>query len=98
MSRSSVKRCKERCLEEAAQLLRRIPDAQLRGSEDKRLLLLVKLLLSTQLQTVSISTACRKVDQVSPASCTLPQNKNDKIYLKLLICLTDVAAFIKCGP
>uniref|UniRef100_A0A3P9QEL2 Si:ch211-225b11.4 n=1 Tax=Poecilia reticulata TaxID=8081 RepID=A0A3P9QEL2_POERE len=63
--RSSVKRSKERSLEEAAQLLRQIPEAQLRGLEEEHLLLLVRLLLSLQLEMVSISTACRKVDQVS---------------------------------
>uniref|UniRef100_A0A3B3V5H6 Si:ch211-225b11.4 n=1 Tax=Poecilia latipinna TaxID=48699 RepID=A0A3B3V5H6_9TELE len=54
-----------RSLEEAAQLLRQIPEAQLRGLEEEHLLLLVRLLLSLQLEMVSISTACRKVDQVS---------------------------------
>ncbi|XP_041793146.1 thyroid adenoma-associated protein homolog isoform X2 [Chelmon rostratus] len=63
-SRSSVKRCKERCLEEAVQLLRQIPEAQLQVVEEDHLLLLVRLLISMQLKTVSISTACRKVDQM----------------------------------
>ncbi|MEQ2164332.1 hypothetical protein GOODEAATRI_005586, partial [Goodea atripinnis] len=60
---SSVKRSKERSLEEAVQLLRQISEAQLRGMEKEHLLLLVRLLLSLQLEMVSISTACRKVDQ-----------------------------------
>ncbi|XP_047447791.1 thyroid adenoma-associated protein homolog isoform X2 [Mugil cephalus] len=63
-SRSAVKRCKERCLEEAFQLLRQISEEQLRDLEENHLLLLVKLLLSLQLQMVNISTACRKVDQM----------------------------------
>ncbi|XP_074494084.1 tRNA (32-2'-O)-methyltransferase regulator THADA isoform X3 [Sebastes fasciatus] len=63
-SRSSVKRCKERCLEEAVQLLRQISEAQLHGLEEKHLLLLVRLLISLQLQMANISTACRKVDQM----------------------------------
>ncbi|XP_043966985.1 thyroid adenoma-associated protein homolog isoform X3 [Gambusia affinis] len=63
-SRSSVKRSTERSLEEAAQLLRQIPESQLRGLEEEQLLLLVRLLLSLQLEMVSISTACRKVDQM----------------------------------
>ncbi|KAM6930999.1 tRNA (32-2'-O)-methyltransferase regulator THADA [Xenentodon cancila] len=63
-SRSSVKRCKERCLDEAAQLLRRIPEAQLRALGDRYVLLLVRLLLSLQLNMASCSTACRKVDQM----------------------------------
>ncbi|TDH12887.1 hypothetical protein EPR50_G00050690 [Perca flavescens] len=63
-SRSSVKRCKERCLEEAVQLLRQLSEAQLHVLEESRLLLLVRLLISMQLQMVNISTACRKVDQM----------------------------------
>lgn len=65
MNRSSSKRCKERRLEEAAQLLRRISDAQLEVLEESRLLLLVRLLVSMQMQVSNISTAFRKMDQVS---------------------------------
>lgn len=71
MNRSSVKRCKERCLEEAVQLLRQIPEARLHVLEESHLLLLVRLLISMQLQMVNISTACRKVDQVSLTVCSL---------------------------
>ncbi|XP_061585131.1 tRNA (32-2'-O)-methyltransferase regulator THADA [Cololabis saira] len=63
-SRSGVKRCKERCLDEAVQLLRQIPELQLRGLGDTYLLLLVRLLLSLQLKMASLSTPCRKVDQM----------------------------------
>ncbi|XP_015828497.3 tRNA (32-2'-O)-methyltransferase regulator THADA isoform X1 [Nothobranchius furzeri] len=63
-SRSKVKRCKERCLEEAVQLLRQTSVAQLRSLEEKHLLLLARLLISLQLEMASISTACRKVDQM----------------------------------
>uniref|UniRef100_A0AAQ4RRM0 Si:ch211-225b11.4 n=1 Tax=Gasterosteus aculeatus aculeatus TaxID=481459 RepID=A0AAQ4RRM0_GASAC len=63
-SRSSSKRCKERRLEEAAQLLRRISDAQLEVLEESRLLLLVRLLVSMQMQVSNISTAFRKMDQM----------------------------------
>ncbi|XP_026199632.1 thyroid adenoma-associated protein homolog isoform X2 [Anabas testudineus] len=63
-SRSSVKRSKERFLEEAIQLLRQISEAQLRGLGESQFLLFVRLLLSMQLQMVNISTACRKVDQM----------------------------------
>uniref|UniRef100_A0A3B4ZZQ2 Thyroid adenoma-associated protein homolog n=1 Tax=Stegastes partitus TaxID=144197 RepID=A0A3B4ZZQ2_9TELE len=63
-SRLVVKRSKERCLEEAVQLLRQISEDQLRAFEDQHFLLLVRLLLSMQLQMVSISSACRKVDQM----------------------------------
>ncbi|KAG7244081.1 hypothetical protein INR49_006243 [Caranx melampygus] len=63
-SSTNVKRCKERCLEEAAQLLRQVPGTQLAVLDVDYLLLLVKLLISLQLQMANISTACRKVDQV----------------------------------
>ncbi|XP_074526959.1 tRNA (32-2'-O)-methyltransferase regulator THADA isoform X2 [Halichoeres trimaculatus] len=63
-SRNSKKRCKERCLEEAVQLLRHISEEQLHTLEEGQLQLLVRLLLSLQLEMVSISTACRKVDQI----------------------------------
>ncbi|XP_054630132.1 thyroid adenoma-associated protein homolog isoform X2 [Dunckerocampus dactyliophorus] len=60
-SRSGVKRIKERTLEEAAHLLRKVRlDVLDRG----HLQLLVRLLISLQLQMVHISTACRKVDQM----------------------------------
>lgn len=80
LDRSPAKRCKERCLEEANQLLRQLPNESLRGLEENHhLLLLVRLLLSMQLHTVSISTACRKADQVSPpapsARCSLRCNQ-----------------------
>lgn len=52
-------------MEEAAQLLRRISDAQLEVLEESRLLLLVRLLVSMQMQVSNISTAFRKMDQVS---------------------------------
>lgn len=67
MNRNNVKRSKERCLDEAIQLLKR---AELRGIDEGQLLLLVRLLLTLQLQAVSISTACRKVDQVKTVGCT----------------------------
>ncbi|KAM3867515.1 tRNA (32-2'-O)-methyltransferase regulator THADA [Diretmus argenteus] len=63
-SRSSVKRCKERCLEEAVQLLRQIPGPQLHSLGERYLLLLVRLLISLQLQMVNSSTASRKLDQM----------------------------------
>lgn len=64
-----MKRSKERCLDEAIQLLKQTPEAELRGIDERQLLLLVRLLLSLQLQAVSISTACRKVDQVKTLEC-----------------------------
>lgn len=71
MNRKNVKRSKERCLDEAIQLLKQASEAEL-GVDDGQLLLLVRLLLSLQLQAASISTACRKVDQVKPLECIFP--------------------------
>lgn len=62
--RAEVKRSKERCLDEAVQLLRKIPVDQLESLDEKHLHLLIKLLLAMQLQTANISTASRKLDQV----------------------------------
>lgn len=65
--RSTVKRWKERNLEDAAQVLRKIPEPQLRSLGEDHLLLLVRLLLHMQLEMANISIACRKLDQVSPS-------------------------------
>ncbi|XP_046872611.1 thyroid adenoma-associated protein homolog isoform X3 [Hypomesus transpacificus] len=62
--RAEVKRSKERCLDEAVQLLRKIPVDQLESLDEKHLHLLIKLLLAMQLQTANISTASRKLDQM----------------------------------
>lgn len=71
MNRNNVKRSKERCLDEAIQLLKQTSEADLRGPDEGQLLLLVRLLLSLQLQAASISTACGKVDQVKTLECVL---------------------------
>ncbi|XP_055079941.1 thyroid adenoma-associated protein homolog [Periophthalmus magnuspinnatus] len=64
-SRSTVKRSKERCLEEAVQLLKRVSKTHLLFSlEESHLLLLIQVLISLQLETVGISTACGKIDQM----------------------------------
>ncbi|XP_072289759.1 tRNA (32-2'-O)-methyltransferase regulator THADA [Eucyclogobius newberryi] len=64
-SRSSVKRSKERCLEEAVQLLKSISNTHLLFDlEERHLLLMIQVLISLQLETVGISTACGKVDQM----------------------------------
>lgn len=97
LDRSPTKRCKERCLEEANQLLRQLPDESLRGLEENHLLLLVRLLLSMQLHTVCISTACRKADQVSPLTPYaryLPHSESELHRLSS----TDVAAFGRGQP
>ncbi|XP_061527590.1 tRNA (32-2'-O)-methyltransferase regulator THADA isoform X2 [Phycodurus eques] len=60
-SRSDVKRSKERHLEKATQLLKTV---KLDALEPDHLQLLVRLLVSLQLQMVHISTTCRKVDQM----------------------------------
>lgn len=74
LNRSTIKRIKERCLEEAVQLLRQIPETQLHVLEEKQLLLVVRVLISLQLQMVSISTASRKLDQVSRISVQIELN------------------------
>ncbi|KAJ3604719.1 hypothetical protein NHX12_029458 [Muraenolepis orangiensis] len=63
-SRSTVKRCKERCLEDASQLLKKVPEAELCSLEEEHLLLLVRLLIAMQVEMVNISIACRKLDQM----------------------------------
>ncbi|XP_024130967.1 thyroid adenoma-associated protein homolog isoform X2 [Oryzias melastigma] len=63
-TRTSVKRCKDRCLDEAIQMLKQIPEEQLRGLQSEQLQLLVRLLITMQIQMVNISTACRKLDQM----------------------------------
>lgn len=102
MNRSNVKRCKERSLEEAVQLLRQLSESQLVGLEENHLRLLVRLLISTQLQMVSSSTACRKVDQVSLTLCVITVQCFLKTERNLtdsfLSFLTDVATFSKGGP
>lgn len=87
----STKRCKERCLEEANQLLRQLSDESLRGLEETHIVMLVRLLLSMQLHTVSISTACRKTDQVSPPtrSARCPLHCNQKLTVSSTL-------FVRC--
>ncbi|KAJ8379392.1 hypothetical protein SKAU_G00001700 [Synaphobranchus kaupii] len=61
---TSAKRSKERCLEEASQLLKRAQPEQLQALEIKCILPFVRLLISMQLDMLHISTACRKLDQM----------------------------------
>ena len=63
-----MKRCKERCLEDAFQLLKKIPDVHLSSLEEEQVLLLVRLLLSMQLEMANSSVACLKLDKVRPGS------------------------------
>uniref|UniRef100_A0A3B3QMH0 Uncharacterized protein n=1 Tax=Paramormyrops kingsleyae TaxID=1676925 RepID=A0A3B3QMH0_9TELE len=64
MCRSNVKRCKERNLEEASQLLRRISKNLLESLEIKYMLPLIQLIISMQLETLQVSTVFRKLDQM----------------------------------
>ncbi|XP_017580907.2 thyroid adenoma-associated protein homolog isoform X1 [Pygocentrus nattereri] len=59
---TTVRRSKERSLEEACQLLRKIPAALMQSLQHHRPL--VQLLLALQLEAVSTSSACRKIDQM----------------------------------
>ncbi|XP_053726379.1 thyroid adenoma-associated protein homolog isoform X1 [Synchiropus splendidus] len=72
-SRSSVKRSKEKFLDEAVQMLRKVPQAELASLEAGHLQQMVRLLLSLQLQMANISTACRKVDQLLQHLATVDQ-------------------------
>ncbi|XP_035236256.1 LOW QUALITY PROTEIN: thyroid adenoma-associated protein homolog [Anguilla anguilla] len=61
---NGAKRSKERSLEEASQLLRRVQAKRLRALEVKCILPFARLLISMQLDMSHISTACRKLDQM----------------------------------
>ncbi|KAJ8415282.1 hypothetical protein AAFF_G00422620 [Aldrovandia affinis] len=61
---NSVKRSKERSIEEASQLLKKVQQQQLRVLQIKYILPLVRLLIAMQLEMPHISTACRKLDQM----------------------------------
>ncbi|XP_034152617.1 thyroid adenoma-associated protein homolog isoform X2 [Esox lucius] len=63
-SRNSIKRCKERSLDEASQLLRKISEKQLQCLEEKHLLPLIRLLVAMQIQMFNMSIASRKLDQM----------------------------------
>lgn len=69
LNRSNIKRCKERSLEEAGQLLRKIPVKQLQCLEERLLLPLIRLLVAMQMQMFNI--ASRKLDQVQNKLCPL---------------------------
>lgn len=86
-SRNTAKRSKEKCLEEAVQLLKRVSDEQLVGLEESLLLMLVRLLISLQLQTVSISTACGKVDEMLQQ---LAKVNHLMVYREIKDCLHSV--------
>uniref|UniRef100_A0AAY4CHN4 DUF2428 domain-containing protein n=1 Tax=Denticeps clupeoides TaxID=299321 RepID=A0AAY4CHN4_9TELE len=59
-----AKRCKERALDQALQLLRNLPREELRSLEAEQLASLVRLLVAMLLDMATISTACRKLDQI----------------------------------
>ncbi|KAJ8286052.1 hypothetical protein GJAV_G00034000 [Gymnothorax javanicus] len=61
---NGAKRSKERCLEEASQLLKKVQTNRLRALEVKYVLPFVRLLIAMQLDMLHISTACRKLDQM----------------------------------
>ncbi|XP_030647585.1 thyroid adenoma-associated protein homolog [Chanos chanos] len=63
-ARSSVKRSRERALEEADRLLRGVPKTQVQVLSEKCLHALVQLIVSVQIEIVSVSSACRKLDQM----------------------------------
>ncbi|XP_048100579.1 thyroid adenoma-associated protein homolog isoform X2 [Alosa alosa] len=60
--RSSLKRCKERSLQEAFKILKE--RVRLESLERLQLLSLVKLLVAVQMEAVNIPVLCRKLDQM----------------------------------
>ncbi|KAL7836832.1 hypothetical protein AOLI_G00281160 [Acnodon oligacanthus] len=61
---TTVRRNKERSLEEACQLLRKVPAALMQSLQHQHHRRLVQLLLALQLEAVSTSSVCRKIDQM----------------------------------
>ncbi|KAJ8263675.1 hypothetical protein COCON_G00161320 [Conger conger] len=61
---NSAKRAKERCLDEASQLLKGVQTKPLQALEINRIVPFVRLLIAMQLDMLHISTACRKLDQM----------------------------------
>lgn len=65
-NRSTTKRVIEHSLEQALQMLRKIPPPLLQSLRSEHHRRLVQLILSSQLDAVNTSTlACRKLDQVT---------------------------------
>lgn len=64
IGRSTGKRSRERSLEEALQILQKIPKEALHSLQSAALHQFAQLLLALQLEAVTISSACRKLDQV----------------------------------
>ncbi|XP_067262845.1 tRNA (32-2'-O)-methyltransferase regulator THADA isoform X2 [Chanodichthys erythropterus] len=63
-AKSTGKRSRERSLEEASQILQKIPKEALNSLQSASLCQLAQLLLALQLEAVTISSACRKLDQI----------------------------------
>ncbi|KAK7164223.1 hypothetical protein R3I94_002828 [Phoxinus phoxinus] len=63
-ARSTGKRSRERSLEEALQILQKIPKEALHSLQSAALHQFAQLLLALQLEAVTISSACRKLDQI----------------------------------
>lgn len=62
--RCTGKRSRERSLEEASQILQKIPKEALLSIPTAALHQLVQLLLALQIEAVTTSSVCRKLDQV----------------------------------
>ncbi|KAK1160136.1 hypothetical protein AOXY_G21641 [Acipenser oxyrinchus oxyrinchus] len=63
--RSSVKRCRERSLDQALQLLQGVAVEELSTLEDSHILPVEQLVLLLQLETVTNSTAFKKLEQIT---------------------------------
>ncbi|XP_015461736.3 thyroid adenoma-associated protein homolog [Astyanax mexicanus] len=86
-SRTTVKRSMERSLEEAGQLLRKIPAPLLQSLQPQQHHSLVQLLLALQMEAPSSSSTCRKIDQMLQH---LAQANQTIIYDEVQKCLHKV--------
>ncbi|XP_077600767.1 tRNA (32-2'-O)-methyltransferase regulator THADA-like isoform X1 [Stigmatopora nigra] len=83
-SRSDVKRSKERSLEDAVHLLKTLT---LQDLEKDHFQLLVRLVITLQLQMAHISTACRKVDKMLQH---LAMVDYQLVFAKTHLCLSSI--------
>ncbi|XP_036383176.1 thyroid adenoma-associated protein homolog [Megalops cyprinoides] len=84
---NSAKRCKERCVEEASQLLKRVKDKHLQALEIEYVLPLVQLLIAMQLEMQHISTACRKLDQMIQQ---LSDVNHSLVFAEMQVCVSHL--------
>ncbi|XP_051979593.1 thyroid adenoma-associated protein homolog [Xyrauchen texanus] len=86
-ARSTGKRSRERSLEEASQILQKIPKEALHSVHTAGLHQLVQLLLTLQLEAVTTSSACRKLDQML---LVLAEVNNSVVLKEVQLCLHEL--------